>query len=38
MNIWTKMTWTKIKKSSKAELIPNIKETSPIHRAKIAHP
>jgi hypothetical protein len=38
MKMWAKITWTKMKKSSKAEENPKIKESSPIQRAKMAQP
>lgn len=32
------MTWQRMKKSSKAELIPTKNDPKPINKAKIAHP
>ena len=38
MKICTKISWQRMKKSSKAELIPKKKEVIPMKRAKMAHP
>lgn len=38
MNTWTKISWQRMKKSSKAALIPNKNEAMPIKRPRIAAP
>jgi hypothetical protein len=38
MKTWTKISWQRMKKSSKAELMPTKKEAIPIKSARMAHP
>jgi len=38
IKMWTNISWHRMKKSSKAALMPTRKETKPMNRARIAHP